>query len=73
MAAERALLRGGCAASAAFFTRAAELTPDRATRVERALAAAERHMIAGFRVRSRRILDEFADDITDPLPASPAC
>ena len=65
-AAERALLRGGCAASAAFFTRSAELTPDRATRAERALAAAERHLIAGFRVRSRRVLDEFADDITDP-------
>ena len=65
-AAERALRRGGCAASAAFFTRAAELTTDRATRVDRALAAAERHLIAGFRVRSRRILDEFADDITDP-------
>ena len=65
-AAERALLRGGCAASAAFFTRAAELTPDRAARGERALAAAERHLTAGFRVRSRRILDEFADDTTDP-------
>ena len=65
-AAERALLRGGCAASAALFSRAAELTPNRSPRVERALAAAERHLIAGFRVRSRRILDEFADDITDP-------
>ena len=39
---------------------------DRATRAERALAAAERHLIAGFRVRSRRVLDEFAGDITDP-------
>ena len=65
-AAERALLRGGCAASASFFIRSAELTPDRATRAERALAAAERHLIAGFRVRSHRVLDEFAGDITDP-------
>ena len=65
-AAERALLRGGCAASATFFTRSAELTPDRATHAERALAAAERHLIAGFRVRSHRVLDEFAGDITDP-------
>jgi DNA-binding CsgD family transcriptional regulator len=64
-AAERALLRGGCAASAALFTRAAELTPDRSRRVDRALAAAERHLIAGFRVRSRRVLDEFAGDIAD--------
>jgi DNA-binding CsgD family transcriptional regulator len=67
LAAERALRRGGCAASAAFFTRAAELSPTPRDRVDRALAAAERHLIAGFRIRARRVLADFADDIEDPL------
>ena len=67
IAAERALGRGGCAASAAFFTRAAELSPDPSDRVERALAAAQRHLVAGFRVRARDVLAEFASDVDDPL------
>lgn len=66
LAAERALRRGGCAASAAFFARAAELSPTSWARVDRALAAAERHLIAGFRIRSRQVLADFADDIEDP-------
>jgi DNA-binding CsgD family transcriptional regulator len=66
-AAERALRRGGCAASAAFYTRAAELSPDRSFRVERTLAAAQRHLTAGFRIRARDVLSELAREIDDPL------
>jgi DNA-binding CsgD family transcriptional regulator len=66
-AGERALRRGGCAASATFFTRAAELSADGGRRVERALAAAQRHLTAGFRIRARHVVAELATDIADPL------
>ena len=66
-AAERALRRGGCAASAAFYMRAAELSPDRTRRIDRALAAAQRNLIAGFRIRARNVLLELAADVDDPL------
>ena len=66
-AADRALRRGGCAASAAFYSRAAELSPDRTVRVERALAAAQRHLTAGFRIRARDVLSELARNVDDPL------
>jgi DNA-binding CsgD family transcriptional regulator len=66
-AGERAIRRGGCAAAASFFTRAAELSVDPAARVERALAAAQRHLVAGFRIRARHVIAEFADGVDDPL------
>jgi DNA-binding CsgD family transcriptional regulator len=66
-AADRALRRGGFAASAVFYTRAAELSPDRTRRVDRVLAAAQRHLTAGLRIRARDVLSELARDIDDPL------
>jgi DNA-binding CsgD family transcriptional regulator len=71
-AADRALRRGGCAASAAFYTRAAELSTDHTRSVERALAAAQRHLTAGFRIRARDVLSDLARDIDDPLQRAKA-
>ncbi|WP_329000069.1 AAA family ATPase [Kribbella sp. NBC_00709] len=45
--AERARARGGAVAAAAFLERATELTPDRARRATRALAAAQAKLLAG--------------------------
>jgi DNA-binding CsgD family transcriptional regulator len=46
--AERARVRGGLAAAAAFLARAAELTPDPRLRAQRTLAAAQRKRLAGL-------------------------
>ncbi|MEU6596062.1 helix-turn-helix transcriptional regulator [Streptomyces flaveolus] len=52
----RAHDRGGVAAAAAFLRRAAELTPDPARRVTRALAAAQAHIDAGGADQARTLL-----------------
>ncbi|MDQ3894180.1 MAG: LuxR C-terminal-related transcriptional regulator, partial [Actinomycetota bacterium] len=53
----RAQSRGGLAAAAAFLTRAAELTPDPARRVHRALAAASANVQAGAFDTARTLLN----------------
>ena len=52
----RARARGGLAAAAAFYERAAELTPDRARRARRALAAARAKQQAGAPDAALRLL-----------------
>jgi DNA-binding CsgD family transcriptional regulator/tetratricopeptide (TPR) repeat protein len=52
----RAQARGGVAAAAAFLQRAVELTPDPATRAERALAAAQATFLAGAFDAVQRLL-----------------
>ena len=57
LSAGRALRRGGLAAAAAFFQRAAELTPDAAVRVERALTAAQAKLDVGDAVSASKLVD----------------
>jgi DNA-binding CsgD family transcriptional regulator len=56
-AAARARARGGYTASSAFWERSATLTPDRAERARRLLAAAEAHWDAGALPQALELLD----------------
>jgi len=66
-AGERAQQRGGYASSAAFFARAAELTPEPVVKAQRLLAAAESSLIAGAPDRAQAFLDEAMPGLCDPL------
>lgn len=63
----RAQARGGLAAAAAFLTRATELTPDRTTRVRRALDAAFANLKAGAFDTARRQLTLAGEGPVDEL------
>jgi DNA-binding CsgD family transcriptional regulator len=65
-AAERARSRGGWAATGAYLTRSAALTPDAATRLRRILAAAQAENTAGASVRAQALLDSVAGQLDDP-------
>jgi DNA-binding CsgD family transcriptional regulator len=63
----RAQARGGLAAAAAFLARATELTPDRTTRVRRALDAAFANQKAGAFDTARRLLTLAGEGPLDEL------
>jgi DNA-binding CsgD family transcriptional regulator len=63
----RAQARGGMAAAAAFLERAAALTPDRARRGRRALAAAQAKFLAGSPQAALTLLESAASAPTDAL------
>jgi DNA-binding CsgD family transcriptional regulator len=65
--AERTQARGGLAAAAAFLERAAALTPDRAQRARRALAAAQAKYLAGSPQAALTLLASAASAPMDPL------
>lgn len=64
---ERAQRRGSYVSSAAFLSRAAELTPDHGVRAERLLAAVRGSLMAGAPDRAQALLDEAMPDLKDPL------
>jgi DNA-binding CsgD family transcriptional regulator len=63
--ADRAQARGGLAAAAAFLERAAALTPDRARRARRALAAAQAKHLAGSPQAALTLLESAASTPLD--------
>src|SRR5215467_13790196 len=65
-AADRARSRGGWAATGAFLTRAAMLTPDAAAHVRRVLAAAAAEVTAGAPLHAQALLDGVAGRLDDP-------
>jgi DNA-binding CsgD family transcriptional regulator len=66
-AARRAASRGGCAASAAFSSRAAQLTTDERQRAIRFLAAASSDLAAGSTLRAQQNLEHALPDLHEPL------
>jgi DNA-binding CsgD family transcriptional regulator len=65
-AAGRARSRGGWAATGAYLTRSAELTPDTQDRLRRILAAVQAETIAGAPLRAQVLLESVADELADP-------
>jgi DNA-binding CsgD family transcriptional regulator len=70
--ADRAQARGGLAAAAAFLDRAAALTPDRARRAQRALAAAQAKYLAGSPEAALTLLASATSAPMDPLEVAMA-
>jgi DNA-binding CsgD family transcriptional regulator len=65
-AAARARSRGGWAATGAYLTRSAELTPQTHERLRRILAAAQAENTAGASLRAQALLDGVVDGFADP-------